>query len=185
MMNDGKTIRALYRKLLTLYPQEFRGRLGEPMERTFNDLYNEKKQSRRGMLGFVLLTFADATLGITKEHVLQTTKGEAMNNVTANLRSSALISLLFVVPFMIMEAVNKRNLEAIFNVPLFGTIWLLPMIFLVVLTPIVRNIRAGNSLMAKPVSLIVSVAFLILIATMWTTLVIDQTPCFLGVPNCD
>ena len=108
-----------------------------------------------------------------------------MKNTLTNFRSPALISLLLVIPFMIMEVINTQDLNTIFNIPLFGIIWLLPMIFIVILIPIVQNVRAGNSLMAKPVRLIISVVFLVLIALMWTTLIVDQMPCFLGVPNCD
>jgi hypothetical protein len=44
MRADPKTVRALYKKLLGLYPRAFRERLGESMEQTFNDLCNERKQ---------------------------------------------------------------------------------------------------------------------------------------------
>jgi hypothetical protein len=86
---------------------------------------------------------------------------------------------------MIMEAVNTRNLNTIFNLPLFGTLWLLPVIFFIILIPIVQNVRAGNSLAAKPVRLLLSIIFLALIAFVWGSIVADQMPCFLGVPNCD
>jgi hypothetical protein len=60
------------------------------------------------------------------------------------------------------------------------------MIFIALLMPIVRNLRqAGNSLMANPVGLLLRIVFLLLIAWMWASLLIDQMPCFLGVPNCD
>jgi hypothetical protein len=39
---EKNTVRALYKKLLTLYPPVFRERLGEAMEQSFKDLYNEK-----------------------------------------------------------------------------------------------------------------------------------------------
>ena len=108
-----------------------------------------------------------------------------MKNILTNVKTPAFIGLLFVIPFMIMEAVNTQNINAIFNVPLFGIMWLLPTTFMIVLMPIVRNILAGNSLMANPASLLISVVFLVLIGFMWTSLLMDQMPCFLGVPNCD
>jgi hypothetical protein len=39
--------------------------------------------------------------------------------------------------------------------------------------------------MANPINLLLRVAFLALIAWMWGGILIDQMPCFLGVPNCD
>jgi len=184
-MSEKKTTRRLYKKLLALYPRTFRERLGESMAQTFNDLYNEKRQSKNELFGFVLWTFLETVIEITREHILLITQGDPMKNTLTNFRSPALISLLLVIPFMIMEVINTQDLNTIFNIPLFGIIWLLPMIFIVILIPIVQNVRAGNSLMAKPVRLIISVVFLVLIALMWTTLIVDQIPCFLGIPNCD
>ncbi|HYN81900.1 MAG TPA: hypothetical protein VES88_10395 [Gemmatimonadaceae bacterium] len=51
--------------------------------------------------------------------------------------------------------------------------------------PILRSLATGNRALANPVSLLPRVVFLILIAWVWVTLVVDQMPCFLGVPNCD
>src|SRR6185295_18728839 len=104
-----------------------------------------------------------------------------MQTILTNLRLPALISLLLVLPFMILELINRRNFNEGFPFPLFGFLWALPIIFIVTLTPIVQTVRTGNSVMAKPISLLFRVAFLLLIAWFWGSLVIDQLPCFLGV----
>ena len=63
MVHDQNTVHTLYKKLISLYPRGFRERLGEFMEQTFNDLYNERKrQTERGLLGFVLWTFIETTI---------------------------------------------------------------------------------------------------------------------------
>ena len=62
---------------------------------------------------------------------------------------------------------------------------LLPIAFIVNLVPIARNRRAGNSLMAVRINLVLSFAILVLIAVTWGALFVDQLPCFMGVPNCD
>lgn len=152
------------------------------MEQTFNDLYREKQQTRQGLIGFTIWTFTETAVGIAQEHFLIK---EIQKNFLTNLKSPALVSLLFVIPFMILEAVATRNLNAVFNLPLFGILWLLPMLFLLILIPIVRNARAGNSIAAKPVTFTFSVIFLILIAFVWISIIADQMPCFLGIPNCD
>ncbi len=108
-----------------------------------------------------------------------------MKNSLVNLRSPAIISLVLVFPFMILEAVNRRNFHEGFPIPLFGFMWLLPMIFILTVTPIVRNVRAGNSILANPISLLLRVALSALVAWMWAGILIDQMPCFLGVLNCD
>jgi len=179
------TVPALYNKLLRLYPHQFRERLGESMQQTFHDLYNEKRQARQGLFGFTIQMFTETAIGIAHEHVLLLTESNPMKNFLIPLRSPALISLLFVIPFMIMEVVTTQNLNAIVNVPLFGIMWFLPMIFILILMPIMRNVHAGNNLTAKPVILVFSVILLVLIALAWGGIVADQMPCFLGVPNCD
>jgi hypothetical protein len=155
------------------------------MEQTFNDLYNEKRQFETGFVGFTILAFTETALGIAQEHILLITEMDPMKNVLTNIKSPALISLLLVIPFIVLEIVNTRNLNAIFNFPLFGIMWLLPMLFIIILMPIVRNVRAGNSVAAKPVILFLSIIFLAVIVFVWGSIVADQMPCFLGVPNCD
>jgi hypothetical protein len=53
--------------------------------------------------------------------------------------------------------------------------------FFVLLMPLVRRLGAEKSMN----HLIVWPRVVILIAWMWVGLVVDQMPCFLGVPNCD
>ena len=109
-----------------------------------------------------------------------------MQTILTNLKLPVLISSILVIPFMIMEVMNRRNFNEGFPIPLFVFMWVLPIIFIVTLMPIVRDLRrAGNSLMASPVNLLIRVVILIFIAWMWTSILIDQMPCFLGVPNCD
>ena len=108
-----------------------------------------------------------------------------MQTILTSLRLPALISLLLVLPFMILELVNRRNFNEGFPFPLFGFLWALPIIFIVTLTPIVQTVRTGNSVMVKPISLLLRVIFLAFPVWMWFGIVIDQMPCFLGVPNCD
>jgi hypothetical protein len=104
-----------------------------------------------------------------------------------NLKLAALISFILVLPFAILESLNntitKQNAFGL--IVLFGLLWLLPMAFIVILLPIVRAVRAGDSLLGNPVNLLSRVAFLGLIAMVWGGIIIDQIPCFMGVANCD
>ena len=108
-----------------------------------------------------------------------------MKNILINLRLPAIISSLLVLPFMILEWVNRRSFHEGFPIPLFGLLWLLPVGFILIQMPIVRNVWAGNRIMVNPISLLLRVAFLIAIAWLWVGLVLDQMPCFLGVSICD
>lgn len=185
MLYEQHTVRTLYKKLLALYPHGFKDRLGESMEQTFNDLCNEKRQTKGGLFGFVLWTFIETTTGIVQEYLLDMILGNRMKNILANLRSPALISLILVVPFMIMEMVNRRNFNEGFPIPLFVIMWLLPLIFILTIMPVIRNLRLGNNLSAQPINLLIRVVILVLVTVMWAGILMDQMPCFLGVPNCD
>lgn len=122
-----------------------------------------------------------------KEGLLQAMMKHTTKSIITTLGSAALISLTLVLPFAILESLNHTITRQ--NAPgllvLFGLLWLLPMAFIVILVPIVRTVRAGNSILANPINLLFRVAFLVLTAIMWGGLLIDQLPCFLGVPNCD
>lgn len=108
-----------------------------------------------------------------------------MKNISKDFGLAAAISFILVLPFMILEWINHRNLHESFPIALFVVLWLLPTAFIVILMPMIRSVRAGNSIMGNPISLVFKVAFLALIVTIWGWGFIDQLPCFLGVPNCD
>jgi hypothetical protein len=186
MTFDQEKVCALYKKLLSFYPRAFREQLGESMVQTFKDLYNERIQrTKHGLFGFVPWIFAETAIGIIKEHILLIAQGDPMKNFLTNAKSAAIISFILVVPFAILELVNRRDLPESFPIVLFGLLWLLPMIFIVTLMPIVRNVRAGNNIMANPGNLLLRAALLAFIAVMWGGILIDQWPCFMGVANCD
>jgi hypothetical protein len=110
-----------------------------------------------------------------------------MKPITKDFGSAAIISFLIVLPFAILEAVNNGvTTENAFGlILLFGVLWLLPTAFIVILMSIVRNVRTANTLMARPVFLLFRVLSLVIIGIVWGWGLIDQLPCFLGVPNCD
>lgn len=126
-MNGRKAFRVLYKKLLTLYPQEFKKQLGESMEQTFNDLYNEEQQTQNGVLNFVLWTFAETTLEITKEHVLRIAQGGTMKSINIlDSKLAALVAFLFTLPFMILNTIAGNQIEpfyTIFEVNTGGGFW--------------------------------------------------------------
>lgn len=194
MTFDQKTVRAFYNKLLGLYPRAFREQLGESMAQTFNDLYNEhKQQTGRRLYGFVLRLFAETATGIIKEHIIQITQGDVMKNLLTSFKSAAIVSFILVLPFVILEFMfNIVNMPNAFSLKkaldlsvLFGVMWLLPMAFIGILRPLVRNVQAGNMGMMNPFNLLFKFTFLAVIAMMWGGILIDQWPCFIGVPNCD
>jgi hypothetical protein len=108
-----------------------------------------------------------------------------LSTIGATLAAPAIIGSVLVLPFMILEMINRRGLGEGFPFVLFVVMWILPALFVLVLTPIVRDLRAGIRMTANPLTVVPRLALLILITWLWLGLVIDQLPCFLGVPNCD
>jgi hypothetical protein len=159
MAFNQDTARALYRKLLGLYPRAFRERVGESMEQTFNDLCNERKQSaERGIFGFVLKIFVETAIGVIHENILVIKDMSTMRNILTNLRLPAIIGSLAVLPFVLLEFIfvisNGQNTFSIRNavdlVVVFAFLWLGITAIVLILLPIVRNMRTGKSLIASP-----------------------------------
>jgi hypothetical protein len=141
-----------YKKLLKFYPQEFRKQLAESMEQTFSDLCDEKRQTKQSLLGFVLWTFIETAMGICREHLFLVFPGGVMQTTLKTLGSSTLISLLLILPFMIMEIVNRRNFNEDFPVVLFFAMWLNLFAVSSILLPIVRITWSRKHEAANPVS---------------------------------
>lgn len=110
-----------------------------------------------------------------------------MTRSTGDLKISSILSFLLLLPFAILEVlhnpISRENATGL--ILLFGLLWLLPTVFILILLPLFRTARGGNSLLANPTKLVFSVVFLALIGSIWVWGFTDQLPCFLGVPNCD
>lgn len=103
--------------------------------------------------------------------------------------AAVLFGLLLIAPFALMEYWNNpviRSGEFPFPFMLFHALWLPPTMIFLVVTPLVRSVRAGESILKRPVGLILRVSSLLFLTTIWVYLISDQMPCFLGgVPGCD
>ena len=104
----------------------------------------------------------------------------------SHFRWPAIISSSLVLPFVILEFVNARTIPGFahsFPIPLFALLWLLAFSFVYILT---RMIRRDSTIVTRlPALAGLGVVVLALIAIAWVGIVVDQMPCFLGVPNCD
>ena len=103
--------------------------------------------------------------------------------MTRPLTTSAILSSVLVLPFVILEIINRGGIDTRFPVVLFALMWGLAFVFFAGSIAIARNARAG--IMASPLSLAARIVILLVIAVFWTGLAVDQMPCFLGVPDCD
>ena len=141
MMFERDLIRALYKRLLSLYPRGFREQLGESLEQTFNDLYQEHHK-KPGGFSFVLWIFIETFTGIVREHVLILTKGDILKNILANSGSTALIGSILlavasiVAPFIYLVG-NLRDTLGLFSYDLadflYGPVWAASLVSIVFL----------------------------------------------------
>jgi len=115
MAYDQNTARTIYKKLLTFYPRDFKEQLGESMEQTFNDLWNEKRQTKQGLFGFIFWTFIETITGIIQEHILLLTQGNFMKSLISNPKSAALAGFLFALPFLVMNTIVGSRIEPFFS----------------------------------------------------------------------
>lgn len=177
-MREPDGARRLYRGLLSLYPREFRDRMGPSMEQTFADNVQEHRAPGWRLFAFLVWTFAETSLGVMKERARR-----ARMSVVA-----AVAGLVLVLPLVTLEWATKTDHPgANFHVLWFVYLWLLAVLFMRTSIGTVRRalaMRAEHVAVLRTVSLVPRIAFLALIAWQWMSLVIDQMPCFLGATGC-
>ena len=122
------------------------------------------------------------------------------NGILASPRSTAVVSILLLVTVFL--GITLRNLEwepvrRVFVGPnpdvdyLPGQIISFCLGFLPVAAgiiaggPIVNTLRAGGKLLAHPIHFVIVSTLSFLFAFGFVFMVVDQWPCFCGVPNCD
>jgi hypothetical protein len=171
-MHSKNIIYFLYKKLIALYPKRFKEQFSESMQQTFNDLYREKQNAKQSLFIFITWAFLETSIGIFREHLLQ---GDIMPT-TKRFISSALISFLLILPFAIMEIVNRRNYNEDFPFALFSFLWFNLFTVILILLPIVlnkwikqdntkSNLEQKQTLLTNPKSsLIISAVIIVFIA---------------------
>jgi len=151
-MQSKKFFYFLYKKLIGLYPKKFKEQLADSMMQTFQDLWNEKQRANKDLFNFVFWTFFETAIGIFKEHFLER---DIMQTTLKTIRLSALVSFLLIVPFLLMEFVNRQSYRAAgeeFPTPLFTILFICGMAFTLILAPIVQNLRERRNASEGPVS---------------------------------
>ena len=110
-----------------------------------------------------------------------------MKSLVKSFTKAALISLVIVLPLVVLEVVNNAiTRQNLFGLSLlFGLMWLLPTIFIMILMPLLRTLRTEKTGSMNPGPLLIRVTSLALVAVIWGWGLVDQFPCFLGIPNCD
>ena len=98
---------------------------------------------------------------------------------------SLLISLTFVVPFIVLQWVNRRAFHDDFPFVLFTFMSLHSLLIVLLLTPALRRLRSERHLRALKLGHWAGLVVSAVLISAYVNVVVDQLPCFLGVPNCD
>ena len=168
------------------------------------NVWSGGKQTKRGWFAFVLWLFMETSAGIVREDLAEIKREGIMEKLTSNNRTSAIIGLLLAMPLAVLLMITVYDIAPLsglyktltteadghrINGPgrafEIGALLLLALGFIVTVVPFVRNVRSGSRSTASPINLLIVAALFIFIATLVIAFVIDQYPCWTGVPNCD
>ncbi len=89
------------------------------------------------------------------------------------------------IPFATLEYITRYNFKEEFATKVFTFMWVLQTLFILLISPVIRSLKSDKPLSKKPIVLILQISGAFLIAYIWAGWVLDQWPCFIGVPNCD
>lgn len=99
--------------------------------------------------------------------------------------ASLLICTSLVAPFIVLQLVNRRTFHEDFPYVLFTFMSLHSLFIVLLLTPALRRLQAERSLRALGPRHWAGLLLGVFLVYVYANVVIDQLPCFLGVPNCD
>lgn len=110
---------------------------------------------------------------------------EHLHEQRTNYVAVVIIGLLVTLPFALLEwaTYDSSLLRSSFPIPLFVGMWVAAGVFFYLALSIVRTLR-GRTIGTRPYLFGFKAIAAALIAWTWTSLVIDQMPCFLGATGC-
>lgn len=101
----------------------------------------------------------------------------------AKLGIAAFFGILLTLPLVVLEFTFNGTGRTTDYIALFGFLLIVATFLSLMFVLLVQTIRSRAY--AKPFQLALRVAGLVAGVIVWGSLVVDQFPCFLGVPNCD
>lgn len=96
-----------------------------------------------------------------------------------------LLGLLAMLPFMIMEVVNLGRIPDPFPFAIFLYLWLMFALLIMSLSAILHLAKSKLNRKERFPALLLNALVIVFCAISIITLLVDQMPCFLGLPNCD
>jgi hypothetical protein len=135
------------------------------------------------------------------ETIPETETETASSRILTNPRATEIVVLVLALPFLMIGVMQILNIEPPFAEALnqpdpdkpnfyntaipIGAFLLAAVNAFIARASIVQVLQAQGRLFARPISLIVVLLMLLLLAWNWIGFIIDQWPCFIGVTGCD
>lgn len=113
------------------------------------------------------------------------TQDPAAPGTLKSFGASLLISATLVAPFIVLQLVNRRTLHEDFPHVLFTFMSLHSLFIVLLLTPALRRLKTERSLRALGLGHWAGLLLGVFLVFVYTNVVIDQLPCFLGISHCD
>ena len=126
-----------------------------------------------------------------------------MNKAITQPLSAAILGVLLTLPLTLLILIAVFNIDPMNDwmrnllmsdsqrlhaggvVFMIGTMLLLPVGFIINVAAVRKSVRAGNAVMTWPLNVLLALGLLAYIVALVSAFVIDQYPCWQGVPNCD
>lgn len=108
--------------------------------------------------------------------------------LTGWYRSSGMvlgISVAFVAPFALLQWINRREYQEEFPFLLFAFMFMHSLLVVILATPALRKYRTERRVRLLTPWHWGGLAIAGILAIAYVNVIVDQLPCFLGVPNCD
>jgi len=99
--------------------------------------------------------------------------------------ATLLLSLAMVLPFAVLELVSRRDLQEEFPFVLFTFMSVHALLIILLLKPALRLLQAERNMRALRLTHWAGLLSGTFLLYLYITVVVDQFPCFLGMPNCD
>lgn len=105
--------------------------------------------------------------------------------VLGSFAASLGLSAVLVVPLFVLEWWNRREFHEEFPLELFTFMSVHSLLIVLSAAPAVRRLRSERDLRALAFGHWAGLVLSAFLAFVYVGVVVDQLPCFLGVPNCD
>jgi hypothetical protein len=108
-----------------------------------------------------------------------------MGPLTVRLALVLAFALVLVAPFAAMEAVNSSHAQAELPVLLFTFMFVHAALIAAAVSPAVQQALRTQGITSLSLLHWLGVLAGLILLSIYVGVVLDQMPCFLGVPNCD